>query len=470
MIRDRWRIILKKRDIPVLAAGLIVLVILSGCYNVNISPQVESRQGYVIVSFTTVVTSIAPPLGMDFDDYVFNFYKANSNTPTVFHKSKDESFIFPLDKGTTYTLKVTAKKKGNSGETLTAEGVSGSFEVDAATIVDVKLNTLPGEGPDGTFSCFIEYPENATIDELILQVDESNKMDLTAGADAGTKDGDRSISKSVDLKSGLYFLTLHLSMDGKEASYANGVEIYSGQSTYFGTSVDPIVLNPTDFKANQDAPAKYIALTYDDVGPGDYEDTTRSCLAMLDSENAKATFFVEGTIHPNCEQSIRDMYAEGYEIGNHAETHQSFYTYNVLTQEIENTDARIGEVLGIPGFKTKYFRPPYDNQSFDNKGNSIVEAAARDLGKPVIMWDLSTYDFVEGITVPDIYEIIVSCAATNSNPIILMHIQNYQAVVAAYFAINYLRSQGYEFVTVSEYLARKGIDAQPGQVIGSQQN
>jgi len=404
---------------------------------------------------------------MNYDEYEFAFYRESDNASTVFHKKKGDHFIFTLDRGTVYILEAKAYKKGITGEKLSAEGVSSFFKVDAATIVELKLNAMPGEG-QGTFSCFIKYPENATIEALVLEINDSSEMDLTANANTNIASG--KISTSVDLESGLYFLILRINIDGQEVSYANGVEIYSGQSTNFGTTSSPVVLTNNDFKSTSATGGKYIALTYDDVGPGDYEDTTRSCLDMLDAENVKATFFVQGTIHQLVEPLVRRINDEEHEIGNHAETHKSLYTYNVLKQEIENTDARIGEVLGKPNYTTAYFRPPYDNQSFDSKGNSVVEAAARDLGKPVIMWDLSTYDFVDGITVPDIYEIIVSCAATNSNEIILLHIQNYQAIVAVYFAINYLRNQGYEFLTVSQYLAHEGLTPVPGQVVGSQRN
>ena len=445
-------------------AGFLITVMLLFSQCNNFTGSADARHGHVMVSFSPVITSISPAV-MDYDDYEFTFYRESDNSPTVFHKKKGDHFIFTLDKGAVYILEAKAYKKSVIGENLSAEGVSGFFKVDTATIVELKLNAMPGEGP-GTFSCFIEYPVGATIEELILEIDDSSEMDLTANADIVSG----KISSSVDLESGLYFLILRLSMDGKEASYSNGVEIYSGQSTNFGTTGAPVVLTNDDFKSTSATGGKYIALTYDDVGPGDYEDTTESCLHMLDAENVKATFFVQGTIHSKVEPTIQYMYDNGYEIGNHAETHKSLYTYNVLKQEIENTDARIGQILNITNYKTTYFRPPYDNQSFDSKGNSVVEAAARDLGKPVIMWDLSTYDFVEGITVPDIYEIIVSCAATNASEIILLHIQNYQAIVAVYFAINYLKNQGYEFLTVSQYLAREGLTPVAGQVVGSQRN
>ena len=456
---------MRKRSCALILSCITIAAVLLffQCNNYTTLPS-AGNQGYVTVSFSAEKTAISPA-EMEFDNYEFIFYRASNNSTTTFYKEKDESFIFMLDLGIDYILEVKAYRKNNAENNLAAKGLSGSFTVDADTAVQIMLNTLSSGGPKGTFSYCIEYPEEAEIEELILKIDDDNAMDLMPGAN--TEAG--KISHSVDLETGWYFLILRLSMNGEKAGYANGVEIFSGQPTCYGTILEPVVFKITDFSGTPVKKSKYIALTYDDAGPEEWEDTTRSCLDILKAEDIKATFFIWGEIGVKVEPLIQRMYDEGHEIGNHTKSHRNWYTHDLLKDEIEETDEAIGRILAIPDYKTEYFRPPHDNL-FDLQGNPVVEEVTRELGKGVILWDYSTYDYVPGITVPDIYEIIVSCAASETNEIILMHTQNYQSVVAVYFAAVYLKNQGYEFLTVSEFLEREGITLEPGQIVGAKKN
>ncbi|MCL2879939.1 MAG: polysaccharide deacetylase family protein [Treponema sp.] len=207
---------------------------------------------------------------------------------------------------------------------------------------------------------------------------------------------------------------------------------------------------------------KYIALTFDDVPIA--ESGTRSgtmgCLDALKNEGVKATFFVVGNGVSDNQDLIQRMYNEGHEICNHTFTHQSSYTYDGLITELQQTDTAIGAALGIPDYKTTYFRPPQGNLNLGD-GTPVKNVAAA-LGKSIILWDYESYDYnlQWGVTSDDVYNNIINFAGNN---ICLCHGLDITAGVLSQ-AIEYLKAQGFQFVTVSEFLALKGLTLNAGDI------
>ena len=211
---------------------------------------------------------------------------------------------------------------------------------------------------------------------------------------------------------------------------------------------------------------KYIALTFDDAPYGESASPsgTAGCLDALMAFDAKATFFIKGDGVSDNKNLIMRMHNEGHEIGNHTFTHQSLYTHNALKNEMQQTDAVIGEALGIPGYKTAYFRHPFGELRLKEENGEVTNGAAvqlpaAELGMSVIHWDYESYDY-NGISAQQISDNIVNGAGNN---IVLCHAMN-SVAEGLLTALNILKGQGYEFVTVTEFFARKGLTLKPGDI------
>lgn len=96
-------------------------------------------------------------------------------------------------------------------------------------------------------------------------------------------------------------------------------------------------------------------LTFDD-GPHPYY--TPKLLDLLKRYNAKATFFVVGTLAKKYPSIIERMHNEGHAIGIHHYTHQSAWllTPHQLAEQIERTRQTIHEITGV---HTHLYRPPW---------------------------------------------------------------------------------------------------------------
>ena len=185
-----------------------------------------------------------------------------------------------------------------------------------------------------------------------------------------------------------------------------------------------------------------IALTFDD-GPDDK--VTNEILDILKEYGIKATFFVIGK---NCENNLvtlKRIFDDGHEIGNHTYSHPHLREISgkKLKDEILKTEEIIYSVTNI---RPKLFRPPegfYSEQ---------IDRIREELGYVAVLWSVDTLDW----TVPKAEKIAdVVLNSTSSGVIILCH--DYVAgksntPEALRMFIPKLLEQGYEFVTVSEVI------------------
>ena len=188
------------------------------------------------------------------------------------------------------------------------------------------------------------------------------------------------------------------------------------------------------------ANSKVVALTFDD-GPSDY---TPAFLKVLHEKGAHGTFFEIGQEVAGREATMRQILAEGNEIGNHTSHHDSFPGY----ADLAATSARIEAATH---FRPCLFRPP------GGAVNAAVVAAAGAAGMRTINWDVDPADW----TTPGagaVYSRIVGAVRPGS--IVLMHDGggNRSGTLAALpRIIDTLRARGYRFVTVTELLGYRGI-------------
>ena len=180
---------------------------------------------------------------------------------------------------------------------------------------------------------------------------------------------------------------------------------------------------------------KVVALTFDD-GPSEY---TPEFLRVLREKEVHATFFEIGQEMPGHEDVMRQILAEGDELGDHTMNHVEYPGY----EQIAGAAARIE---AYTHFKPCLFRPP------GGAVNEGVIADAGSLGMRTITWEVDPRDWsLPGTSA--IYSNIVSHAQPGS--IILMHDgggPRSETLAALPQVIDTLRSRGYGFATVSELL------------------
>lgn len=195
-------------------------------------------------------------------------------------------------------------------------------------------------------------------------------------------------------------------------------------------------------------PDKVIALTLDD-GPNN--DLMPKFLDTLAEHNVKATFFLIGNRVSDCAQVVKRAYDEGHEIGNHSFSHIDLaqLSKDEFLKEVELCQLAVEKVTGE---RPAFFRPPFLSTNSVMDGSMEIPYAS----------GYVTGDGVAGSIAADRYYRAVTQA--HDGAIILMHCASHagETLKALPQVITELRAQGYEFVTVSELFARKGITPEIG--------
>ena len=200
---------------------------------------------------------------------------------------------------------------------------------------------------------------------------------------------------------------------------------------------------------------KYMALTFDDGPTGNEGGRTERLLDELKQRGVHATFFL-------CGYRIRDFHStmmryldEGHEIGNHTTDH--------IRLDIETSDggyAQVSEtndlIASYTGQKPTLMRPT------GGAYNDAVISSMKQLGLPIILWNVDAQDWKEHDDAAFIQQRIVENARDGA--IVLEH-DLYEATIEGVLAaIDELQAQGYAFVTVSELAQIKGVTLEPGKV------
>lgn len=190
--------------------------------------------------------------------------------------------------------------------------------------------------------------------------------------------------------------------------------------------------------------SKLAALTFDD-GPNTV--TTPQVLDILEKHNVTATFFVIGNnINPESSEVMRRAVKMGCGIENHSRTHSDMTKMSAeeISAEISFTSDAIEKAAGR---RPEFFRPPYiayDQQMFDTIDLTFICGIGAD-------------DWNDEISADERFRRITEQVSDGS--VILLHDMegNFRTVEAIDRIIPAMKADGYEFVTVSELFARKGI-------------
>lgn len=203
---------------------------------------------------------------------------------------------------------------------------------------------------------------------------------------------------------------------------------------------------------------KIAYLTFDD-GPSEY--VTDEILDVLKEKDVKATFFVLGSMvdqNDYAKEALKRIVEEGHAIGNHGYCHRYEILYPGNTVNVENfmadmqkSENAMKEVLGS-NFSTNVIRFPGGHGSWNT---TAIDSVLEEQGYSYIDWNTLNGD-AEGQGVsPDtlltrLQETVSDLDGNNDVIVVLMHDTDKKQSTAQYLsnAIDYLRSQGYEFKTL----------------------
>ena len=180
---------------------------------------------------------------------------------------------------------------------------------------------------------------------------------------------------------------------------------------------------------------KAVALTFDD-GPN--PNTTPVALELLKKYNAKATFFMVGRAVAGNENIIKQVVADGHQIGNHSWSHP-LLTKISLEQAKSQINDTTEALKKASGQDVHIMRPPYGGI------NSTIQAA---VDQSFILWDIDTLDWKNRNTASIMKEV----RKAQPGSIILMHDIHQTSIDALPTVLQYLTEQGFELVTVEELM------------------
>ncbi|MCX6361029.1 MAG: polysaccharide deacetylase family protein [Armatimonadetes bacterium] len=195
------------------------------------------------------------------------------------------------------------------------------------------------------------------------------------------------------------------------------------------------------WRVKTDAPV--VAITFDDgPAPG----ITERLLQSLQSQGARATFFVIGRHVAARPELVRRLQEAGMQVENHSYSHPNVSRLGRLDVEREmlRTNAAIRMATGG---RPRYFRPPGGNLSPE------VTAVAEAWGMVPCMWSVNG-EKLERTDPLGLARYIVDRSGPGS--IILLHNGRQSTVDALPAILKGLRTRGFSMVTVDEMVGRYG--------------
>lgn len=185
---------------------------------------------------------------------------------------------------------------------------------------------------------------------------------------------------------------------------------------------------------------KWIALTFDD---GPHPQYTPRILSILKEHHVRATFFVVGKMAEKHPDLLRQQMEDGHSIGNHTYHHVNLT--RIPPTDVAAEIKACGEVIqSITGKAPHLFRPP--GGDYDRNVAEVAEA----LGYWIVLWTDDPGDYAK----PPEKELRQKLFSRLGNGgIILLHDGIAETLDLLPDLIGYLKSQGYELVTIDDMLS-----------------
>lgn len=202
-----------------------------------------------------------------------------------------------------------------------------------------------------------------------------------------------------------------------------------------------------------------VAISFDDgaVGTSSNSSSMRILNALSDSGFHSTFFYVGNWTNSSNQDEVKKAYDMGMEIANHTNSHP--YLTNLSESEIRSEyDTCAQKLKSIIGAEpSKLLRLPY------LASNSTVQSALYDA--PLITCSIDTQDW-NGASSDQIIDTIKNAMSNGSldNAIVLCHETYDSTAEAMEYLCPYLKSQGWQIVTVSELFAVNGKEMNGGQL------
>ncbi|MBQ8451510.1 MAG: polysaccharide deacetylase family protein [Clostridia bacterium] len=182
---------------------------------------------------------------------------------------------------------------------------------------------------------------------------------------------------------------------------------------------------------------KKVALTFDAAWGSD---KTSKIVETLNSYGIKGTFFLVGFWIEKNADKVKMIDEAGFDIGTHSNTHPKMSTLSAsqISSELSVSMKLITDITGKP---VKFFRAPFGDY------NDTVLNEASSLGLKTIQWDVDSLDW-KGLSANEILARVK--ASVQNGSIILCHNNSDHILDALPLIINYLISEGYKMVKISE--------------------
>ena len=184
---------------------------------------------------------------------------------------------------------------------------------------------------------------------------------------------------------------------------------------------------------------KKIAITFDD---GPHPAFTEKILNILDFYDVKATFFLIGENIDMWPKTAKKIVKQHHEVGNHSYKHFKYTKMSKrnIEKDIQKSQQAFSTHLGV---LPTFFRPPYGR--LDKKATKLLKKHF----SHAIYWSIDPQDWKEKNSAEKTRKQIES--KIKPGMIILCHERKATLKFLPQLITN-IKSQGYEFVTISELL------------------
>lgn len=363
------------------------------------------------------------------------------------------------------TLQYTKDGEENYDTIATATGAKGEW---------VQLANTSYTIPAGATSLLIYVETDDSTTNFYMDEAIGAKDGIVIGSDRKYKIGDVNHDGKIDsadiLELQNYILGMKASVD-LETSDMNGDGIIdsfdlallrkavnSKSSETITPPVGPSGNNGVDISWI-DPSKPMVAISFDDgaVGTSSNSSSMRILNALSDSGFHSTFFYVGNWTNSSNQDEVKKAYDMGMEIANHTNSHP--YLTNLSESEIRSEyDTCAQKLKSIIGAEpSKLLRLPY------LASNSTVQSALYDA--PLITCSIDTQDW-NGASSDQIIDTIKNAMSNGSldNAIVLCHETYDSTAEAMEYLCPYLKSQGWQIVTVSELFAVNGKEMNGGQL------